>query len=148
MAAVTNSIFIRGEPRAIFDFVTTAKYWTQWHPATIGVGGQIEKPMRLGDVIRERARIGQAIGENDWTVTAWEQNERVVLAMPGTRLGDLQITYTFAERDGGMEFTRELIFDAGGFPREIADALALQMDSDSRIATERIKEMFEESRGN
>ncbi len=147
MSQITNTIFIRGEPRAIFDFVTTAKYWTRWHPATVGVGGQIENPMRLGDVVRERAKIGQAIGENDWTVTAWEQNKRVVLSMPNTRLGDLQITYSFVENNDGVEFSRELIYDASAFPQEIAAALAQQMDSDSRLATERIQQMFEARNG-
>lgn len=147
MSQVTNSIFIRGAVNAIFDFVTTAKYWTQWHPATVGVSGQIENAMRLGDVIRERAKIGAAIGENDWTVTEWEQNKRVVLLMPNTRLGDLQITYAFIEKNGGVEFTRELMYDASAFPQAIADALAQQMDSDSRIATEHIQEMFEARSG-
>lgn len=143
MSRVTNTIFIRGDASAIFDFVTTAKHWTTWHPATLGVSGQIEEPMRLGDVIRERARIGESVGANDWTVTEWEKNTRVVLSMPNTRLGDLQITYTFARRDGGVEFTRELVFEASAFSPEIEYALSKQMQSDSRIATERLKQMFE-----
>lgn len=147
MSHVTNTIFIRGDANAIFDFVTTAKYWTQWHPATLGVGGQIENPMRLGDVIRERAKIGAGIGENDWTVSAWEQNQRVVLTMPNTRLGDLQITYSFVERNDGVEFTRELIYDASAFPGEMTKVIITQMESDSRIATERIKQMFEARNG-
>ncbi len=146
MSTVIHSIFISGEPSAIFDFVTTAKYWTDWHPATVGVSGQIEKPMRCGDVIRERARIGSADAENDWRVTEWERNQRVVLSMPNTRLGDLKITYTFVERDGGVEFTRELVFDTRGFPQDLADALTQQMESDSQIAIARIQKMFETQR--
>lgn len=142
MSRVTNTIFIRGDASAIFDFVTTAKHWTTWHPATLGVSGQIEEPMRLGDVIRERAHRrerrrkrldGDRVGKNT----------RVVLSMPNTRLGDLQITYTFARRDGGVEFTRELVFEASAFSPEIEHALSKQMQSDSRIATERLKQMFE-----
>ncbi len=143
MSQITNTIHIRGNANEIFDFVTTAKYWTQWHPATVGVSGQIENPMRLGDVIRERAKIGEAIGENDWTVAEWERNTRVVLSMPQTRLGDLQISYTFVETEGGVHFSRELIFDTSAFPQEIANAITAQMQNDSRIATERIKELYE-----
>ena len=79
MSTVTNNILIRGEPGAVFDLVTTAKYWTQWHPATVAVGGQIDKPMRLGDVIRERARIGGTEAENDWTVSEWKRPSWVAL---------------------------------------------------------------------
>ena len=147
MSQVTNSIFIRGDVNAIFDFVTTAKYWTQWHPATVGVSGQIENPMRLGDVIRERAKIGAVIGENDWTVTEWERNKRVVLSMPNTRLGDLQITYSFVEKNDGVEFTRELRYDASALSEEMTKVITTQMDSDSRMATERIQEMFEARNG-
>lgn len=143
MSSVTNSIFISGEPNAIFDLVTTAKYWTQWHPATVGVSGQIDKPMQLGDVIRERAKIGGTIAENDWTVTEWERPSRVVLAMPNTRLGDLQITYRFTPNDGGVNFVRELVFDASAFAPVIAGMLMEQMESDSQIAVERIKHMVE-----
>jgi hypothetical protein len=67
--------------------------------------------------------------------------------MPGTRLGDLQITYRFVVEGDGVEFTRELIFDASGFPPNIAIAIQAQMQSDSQIATERIKQMVEQTSG-
>jgi hypothetical protein len=144
MSKVTTSILITGDPHAVFDLVTTARYWTDWHPATLGVSGQVNEPMKLGDVIRERARIGESVGENDWTVTDWQRPTRVVLSMPGTRLGDLQISYLFVPTADGVEFSRELIFDAGGFPTAVAEAITLQMQSDSQIATERIKAMVEQ----
>ena len=143
MPTVTNTIFIRGNPAAIFDRTTTAKYWPEWHPATVGVSGQIENPMRPGDIIRERARIGQDIGESDWTVTEWVKDRRVVLSMPGTRLGDLQIAYQFEPQNDGVQFTRDLTFDASGFPDTVAQQISRQMDSDSAIALERIKSLME-----
>lgn len=143
MQTVSNTIFLAGDPTHIFDLVTTTRHWTEWHPATVGVSGQIDQPMRLGDVIRERAKIGQDIGENDWTVTVWEKNKRVVLEMPGTRLGDLRITYHFEPQPGGVQFSRELAFDATGFPQAVAEQIIRQMNSDSATALERIKMMVE-----
>jgi hypothetical protein len=64
--------------------------------------------MRKGDVIHEKARIGGMQAENDWTVTEWENLQRVVLSMPGTRLGDLRITYEFTQIPGGVEFYANL----------------------------------------
>lgn len=143
MSVVTNTIQLRGNPDDIFSRVTTAKYWTQWHPATVGVKGQIQRPMRLGDVIRERAKIGAAIAESDWTVTEWERNWRVVLSMPATRLGDLKITYSFAPIPDGTEYTRTLEFDASLLPEQARAAIVSQMQSDSQTAVARIKEMIE-----
>lgn len=147
MQTVSNTILLVGDLSDIFDLVTTARHWPEWHPATVGVSGQVDKPMRLGDVIRERAKIGQEIGENDWTVTDWEQNKRVVLEMPGTRLGDLKITYHFQPQPHGVQFSRELAFDATGFPQAASDQITRQMNSDSAIALERIKVMVEGGQG-
>lgn len=39
MKTITNRITITGDLAAIFDLVTTTRFWTAWHPATTGVGG-------------------------------------------------------------------------------------------------------------
>lgn len=145
MTTVKNQIHLRGKYGDIFDLVTTAKYWTQWHPATVEVRGQIETPMQLGDVIWERAKIGEAIGENDWTVTEWARPTRFVLSMPSTRLGDLKITYGFTPHGDGVEYTRELQYDASGFPPPVAKQIEQQMASDSAEALHRIKALVEKT---
>ena len=33
---------------AVFDVVTTAWYWTEWHPATRGIEGDVDHPARPG----------------------------------------------------------------------------------------------------
>ena len=58
MATLTTTIQIHGALAPVFDLVTTTRFWPQWHPATIGVGGVTERPFQLGDKIRERAHIG------------------------------------------------------------------------------------------
>lgn len=141
---VTKSTLIRGKADWVFDRVTTAKYWPQWHPATISVSGAIEQPMRLGDQIRERARIAGMEAEGDWTVAELERPTRVVLKMLGTRLGDLQISYHFAPRGEDVEFTRELEFDASKLPAMIpASMVERQMNSDSEEALKRLKPLIE-----
>lgn len=141
---VTKNILLRGNANRIFDLVTTAKYWTQWHPATVGVSGAIEHPMQLGDKIRERARIAGIEAEGDWTVAELERPTRVVLKMLGTRLGDLQISYRFVPRGEDVEFTRELEFDASKLPALIpASLVERQMDSDSAEALKRLKALIE-----
>lgn len=141
---VTRSVLLSGKADWVFDLVTTAKYWPQWHPATIRVSGAIENPMRLGDVIRERARIAGMEAEGDWTVAEIERPTRVVLKMPATRLGDLQISYQFAPRGDEIEFTRELEFDASRLPALVpASLVERQMDSDSVEALKRLKVLID-----
>src|SRR5574341_2085247 len=116
---VTKAILIQGPIERIFDIVTTAKHWPQGHPATISVSGAIAQPMQRGDKIRERARIGGIIAENEWNVTEQKRPSRVVLKMPGTRLGDLRIAYQFRTRGENVEFVRELEFDLRKLPELI-----------------------------
>lgn len=145
---VTKSILIRGNANRIFDLVTTAKYWPQWHSATVSVSGAIENPMKLGDKIRERARIAGMEAEGDWTVAELERPTRVVLKMPATRLGDLQISYHFTPRTEGIEYSRELEFDASKLPALIPVSLVeRQMVSDSEEALKRLKALIERMDG-
>ena len=100
--------------------------------------------MQLGDSIHERARIGGTIGENDWTVVEYTRPSRVVLRMPGTRLGDLEIVYRFAPRGDTVEFTRELQFDLTNLPPNMDQrAIEQQMKTDSAEALRRLRDMVE-----
>jgi hypothetical protein len=141
MPAIRNQVLVHGDPRAVFDWVTTAKYWTQWHPATISVNGQIDKPLKIGDVVHERAKIGTQEGENDWTVVECDAPKHLMLYMPGTRLGDLRITYDFKQTDKGIEFIRTLSYDASSFPTDARALIEEQLASDSKLAVERIAAM-------
>jgi len=48
MTRAANQVTIGGPPERVFDLVTTARYWPDWHPATLAVGGVTERPMALG----------------------------------------------------------------------------------------------------
>jgi hypothetical protein len=49
MTAVINTVTIKGPSKAVFDLITTARLWPQWHPATKAVGGVVERPYGLDD---------------------------------------------------------------------------------------------------
>ena len=143
MSQVTTKISIHGTPERVFDLVTTAKYWPQWHPATVAVSGQIEHPMQMGDVIRERARIGGVEGEGDWKVVEHERPRRVVMRVPGTQVGDVQITYGFVTHGDEVEFTRSLEFDVSLLPENLRPVVERQMETDSAAGLRRLKELVE-----
>jgi hypothetical protein len=142
MAQVVTEIDTQGPPLAVFDLVTTPKYWPQWHPATVGVGGVTDRPIQLGDVIRERAQIGPNLHEGDWTVVEYARPTRVVLQMAG---GALQITYIFAATDRITRFRRQLDYPPGRFGGSGADPTLVQrlMEEQSAEGLRRLKNLVE-----
>jgi uncharacterized protein YndB with AHSA1/START domain len=141
---VIKSITINGLLERVFDLVTTAKYWPQWHPATEGVSGAVEQPMKLGDKIIERARIGGRVGEGEWTVAVHDRPHRVVLQLPATAFGDLEIAYQFEQQGEQVRFTRTLQFDLSKLPPQLdRAAIERQMDTDSEQALAKLKALVE-----
>jgi hypothetical protein len=142
MATVINTILIQGAVAAVFDLVTTTRFWTQWHPATIGVGGVTERPFQLGDQIRERAQIGAHTYEGIWTVI---DHERPLRARLRAGSGRIHIGYTFAQAGEEVRLTRTLEFFAEDFRASVSDISKIEplMDSQSEQALHKIKALVE-----
>jgi uncharacterized protein YndB with AHSA1/START domain len=105
MMSVVNTVTISGAPEAVYDLVTTARFWPQWHPATMAVGGVTKRPYALGDRIFERGRIGNLNFQVVWKVAEHTRPWRVVLQAE-TSLA--RITYTLQAQDGATAFSRTL----------------------------------------
>jgi uncharacterized protein YndB with AHSA1/START domain len=112
MTPVINSVMIKGPPKAVFDLITTARLWPQWHPATKAVGGVVERPYGLGDLIHERGQIGNADFKTTWKVVEHVRPSKIVLQ---SQKAPTRITYTFAEGKGTTVFTRKLEYQAENF---------------------------------
>jgi uncharacterized protein YndB with AHSA1/START domain len=113
MNTVVNEIAINGPSSAVFDLITTARFWPQWHPATRAVAGVIERPYGTGDLIHERGRVGDADFETTWKVVEHERTSRIVLE---SQTAPARITYTFAAGPGTTFFTRRLEYKIDNFP--------------------------------
>jgi hypothetical protein len=142
MARVVNRVSIDGPLDQVFDLVTTTKYWPEWHPATVGVGGVTERPIALGDVVRERAQIGERLYEGDWTVTEHVRPARVVLLIGS---GRIQITYAFRAVGQATEFERTLAYQPEDFAHAGADPAAVEtlMFSQSEQGLQKLKQLVE-----
>jgi uncharacterized protein YndB with AHSA1/START domain len=105
MISVVNTVTIAGAPEAVFDLITTARFWPQWHPASRAVGGVTERPYGLGDRILERGRIGNRDFQITWKVVEHVRPSRAVLQ---SERSPARITYSFQARNGSTVFTREL----------------------------------------
>jgi uncharacterized protein YndB with AHSA1/START domain len=111
-SAVVNTVTINGAPKTVFDLITTARLWPQWHPATKGVGGVVERPYGLGDLIHERGRIGDKDFETTWKVVEHVRPSKIVLQ---SQNAPTRITYTFKPGKGTTIFTRKLEYKADSF---------------------------------
>src|SRR5438067_12767858 len=107
MATITNTIQIHGALAPVFDLITTTRFWPQWHPATIGVGGVTERPFQQGDKIRERAKIGAHIYEGNWTVV---EHQRLSLVVLQSGSGLNRIIYTFEQVGDQVNYSRALAY--------------------------------------
>jgi hypothetical protein len=95
---------------AVFDIVTTARFWTQWHPATRAVEGAVDHPARLGDQIIEHVTIAGIEGSGTWTVVTYEPPHHLALETD-LAVGHLRISYRLATvRGTGTRFQRDLEF--------------------------------------
>lgn len=79
MASVVNSVTINGAAAPVFDLVTTARFWPQWHPASQAVGGVTQRPFQLGDRIHERGQIASMDFQVTWKVVEHVRPNRIVL---------------------------------------------------------------------
>jgi uncharacterized protein YndB with AHSA1/START domain len=141
MPVADVAVTINGPVAAVFDLVTSARFWTRWHPATVAVGGVTERPFGLGDRIHERVRFGDIEAEGTWTVVEYDRPRRAVLRVEKPAVA---ITYTFEPRGAATEFRRVLEYgdDLGAaFPDRAAfDGL---MTEQSRAGIERLKGLVE-----
>lgn len=103
--------FVVGRPiDAVFDVVTTARFWTEWHPATRGVEGDVYHPARLGDRIIEHVTIAGIEGSGTWTVVEYDRPRHLALKTD-LAVGRLRISYQLTTVGGGeTRFQRDLDF--------------------------------------
>ena len=142
MNHIVNTIQIMGSLESVFDLITTTRFWPQWHPATVGVGGVIERPFRLGDQIRERAKIGGHTYEGTWTVAEYNRPNGAVLQGES---GRVQISYSFHSDGVTTEFQRKLEFYAEDFKASVPDPNLLPklMHDQSEQALQKLKQLVE-----
>jgi uncharacterized protein YndB with AHSA1/START domain len=137
-SAVVTIVTINGTPKAVFDLITTARLWPQWHPATKGVGGVVERPYGLGDLIHERGQIGDKEFQTTWKVVEHVRPSKIVLQ---SQTAPTRITYTFTGGKGTTAFTRRLEYRADSFAA--VKELEKVMRDQSEQAVKQLKTLVE-----
>lgn len=142
MSTVINTVQISGPLAPVFDLVTTTRFWTQWHPATTGVGGTVERPFQLGDRIRERAHIGARVYEGTWTVVEYDRPHRALLRGSSNRI---EIGYSFQFDGAVTTLSRQLDYHPEDFAASVADPGQIDklMYTQSDLALQKLKALVE-----
>lgn len=105
---MNNQVRIDGPLEAVFDLVTSARLWPEWHPASRAVAGVTERPYRLNDIIHEQVAIGNEILDFRWRVAEHVRPSRVVLQAENRHA---RITYSLKRDGAAVLFTRVLKYD-------------------------------------
>jgi len=142
MTVVVSVTTINGPAGAVFDLVTSARFWPEWHPATLSVSGVIHQPYRLGDEVHERVRFAGLELDVTWCVTQHVRPSHVVLQ---ALTSPARITYSFDAKGDTIEFRRELEYDEK-LLRLLpgADNLGSLMRKQSDEGVRRLKELVEQ----
>jgi len=110
MPRVSHHFVVDRPINAVYDLVTTARFWTEWHPATRGVDGDVGRPARLGDKITEHVLIGGHEGSATWTVIEHDPPHHMAIETDAAP-GRVRISYQLTTTDeGGTRFQRDLDF--------------------------------------
>jgi hypothetical protein len=142
VTAVVNVTSITGPAGPVFDLITSARFWPEWHPASRAVFGVTQRPYQLGDVIYERAYFPGVEVVVPWRVVEHARPCRVVLQ---SLTSPTRITYSLEARGAATEFRRELEYDEA-LARQAAPVTGdwgRLMDAQSEEGLRRLKELVE-----
>jgi uncharacterized protein YndB with AHSA1/START domain len=110
---IQHRVTLPAAPQRVFDFVTNAAQWVQWHPATRSVHDVPDRPLTLGETMVEHLQAAHRSFEATWMVKACEPGRLWVIATE-TRLGASVITYRFEPANGATRFERTCDFRSEG----------------------------------
>ncbi|MFJ9367832.1 SRPBCC family protein [Nocardia sp. NPDC101769] len=117
----SNTVTFNAPAGAVFDLVTQARFWPEWHVANRGVGGVTERPYRVGDVIYEAGLLEDGSEHHlYWHVVDQEYGKSSLIIDHELGAG-LQYLLT-EDGQGTTTFTRNTLYrpDAPYSPAQIA----------------------------
>lgn len=142
---VRTSAVIDRPPETVFAYVTTPANWPRWHPSSLGVQGQVDRPGQVGDRIGEDFRVAGVEGHAVWTVTVRNAPWRWSISGRTGHGGHGTVTYRLRQVAGATEFIREFRYRRPNLLFAIVDAVWLnrRVIAESATATGNLKHRLE-----
>jgi uncharacterized membrane protein len=146
MTRIYSTIQIDRPVEAVFEFVTTAANWPQWHPSSLGVSQGADHSLVVGEQVTEEFLVAWQRGRVVWTVREREVPCWWVIAgeIIGRNHGGV-ISYRLSPREGATLFEREFVYDTPGLLLPLADRLVVRrrVERESAEALRRLKGALE-----
>jgi len=145
MTDVCVSIHIKQPVEKVFDYITTASNWPEWHPSTVRVSGAVFHPALEGETIVETVRFGIARDRFTWKVEERQASNRWAISATSERYRlKVRISYTLTPEDGGTLWEREMFFDIRKSLQLLDNLLFSRLvKRNSETAVRRLKEVME-----
>jgi uncharacterized protein YndB with AHSA1/START domain len=141
---VTRAIIARS-PEEVFAYVTTPDHWPAWHPSSLGVAGETDHSLTVGEEVTESFLVAGRRGKAVWTVRGREEPRRWVIFGQVEGSGTGTITYRLTPQEGGTAFEREFTYEMNNPILALLERLVLRrrIDAESTEAVRRLKERLE-----
>jgi uncharacterized protein YndB with AHSA1/START domain len=146
MTRIYNTIQIDKPVEQVFDYVTTAANWLQWHPSSIGVTGAADHPGNVGEQVTEQYVVAGNRGTVVWTVRERDcPRHWVIDGVLLERRGGGTVAYTLTAKNGGTFFEREFAYPTAGLFFRLIDALIYRrrVQAESEQALRNLKRKLE-----
>ena len=132
----------------VYEYVTTPGNWPQWHPSSLGVEGDTDHSLTIGESCTEAFDVAGRKGHVVWIVTDREVPRRWVIS--GTIVGRSDggiITYTLTPQNGGTRFEREFVYPSPNLLFRLLNWLIIRrrVTAESEEALRRLKQVLEDS---
>ena len=147
MTTVVTETIIRSPAQAVYDYVTTPRYWLVWHPSSLGLSGVTEHSLQLGDEVTEAFRVAGRKGSVTWRATLCEPPWRFAMAGNVVAGGTGTITYVLADAGGATAFRREFSYAMPNAFAAVLDRLFVRrrIAAESAAAVARLKRALEDT---
>ena len=146
MTRIYTTTHINQPREQVYEFVTTPGNWPQWHPSSLGVEGDTDHSLAVGESCTEAFHVAGRKGQVVWTVTGREVPRRWVIRgiIVGRNDGGL-ITYSLTPENGGTRFEREFVYPAPNLVFRLLDWLVIRrrVTAESQEALRRLKQVLE-----
>lgn len=142
---VHTSAVIDRPPETVFTYVTTAANWPRWHPSSLAVQGEVDRPGQVGDRIGEDFRVAGIKGHAVWTVTECVAPWRWSISGITDHGGSGIVTYRLRRAGGTTEFVREFRYTRPSLFFGLLDTIWFnrRIIAESETATANLKRRLE-----
>jgi len=137
-------VVIDRAPQEVFNYVTAPYLWEAWHPATASVSDVPERPIVVGESVRENIDVGFKQFATTWTVVECD-SPRTWVIVTDSGEGVARIRYEVTPMGAGVRFRRILEYRSRVLPWRALDSWLMRwvLGRQSRKALDQLKAVLE-----